>query len=187
MFAFEAFDLCWMLILLALVQFLLATFLYKHDISPMDLMSDLAIIAKVGGYAIYTLIEVTTKSWLLPGFYGKKSVRGDTVLITGAAGGIGKSLAKKFLELGATVVCVDVNEAALDALEAELKQEFASCQGRIFCCQLDVSSSEMVAKVATQIKATVGKLDVLVNNAGVMSNAKLFLELTEKDVNRIFG
>ncbi len=163
---------------------LLGIYLYRQKITPLDILQDLLIIFKFACYVIYTVSELVFKNFIIPGFFLRKDINGQTVLITGAAGGIGKSLAKKFLGLGAHVVCCDISKSLLNELEAELKREKTS--GRIFCYEFDVTSSGEVAEVAQQIRSEVGKVDILVNNAGVQ-NAKLFLDLTEKDVNRLFG
>jgi NADPH:quinone reductase-like Zn-dependent oxidoreductase len=163
---------------------LLGIYLYRQKITPLDILQDLLIIFKFACYFIYTVSELVFKNFIIPGFFLRKDINGQTVLITGAAGGIGKSLAKKFLGLGAHVICCDISKSLLNELEAELKQEKTS--GRIFCYEFDVTSSGEVAEVAQQIRSEVGKVDILVNNAGVQ-NAKLFLDLTEKDVNRLFG
>lgn len=53
---------------------------------------------------------------------GKLEFTGKSVVITGAAAGMGKAITVNFLKNGATVVAVDVNESALDALGRELKE-----------------------------------------------------------------
>lgn len=148
-----------------------------------EILSDVIILIKALVYGIYALSEALVRN-LIPSQYLKKSVKGDNVLITGAAGGIGKLLTREFLQLGANVICVDLNESLLKDLEEDLKNDFAG--KRMAFYSLDVSSSEMVKKVANKIKAEVGKVDILINNAGIVNQGKLFLELTEEDVKKIF-
>ena len=88
-------------------------------------------------------------------------------------------------------MCIDINESMLDNLKAELNKEFdsesKSNKKRVHFYILDVTDSDMVKKVACQIKSEVGKIDILINNAGIMNQGKMFLDLTEKDVKKIFG
>jgi cyclopentanol dehydrogenase len=83
---------------------------------------------------------------------------GKTALITGAAGGIGAEIARRFREEGASVFASDVNRA-----EGE---KTAASMGAVFI-PLDVTSEESwKAALATVLERT-GRLDVLVNNAGI--------------------
>ena len=84
-----------------------------------------------------------------------------TVIVTGAASGIGRSVAERFSQEGANVVVCDHDEATLHEFGASLPQ------ARTLCREVDVSDYEQVqAMVAAAVKRF-GRLDVLVNNAGV--------------------
>ncbi|WYZ39308.1 hypothetical protein EsH8_III_001222 [Colletotrichum jinshuiense] len=90
---------------------------------------------------------------------------GTTVIVTGSGGGLGKSIAEAYLATGANVVIADLNEARVAAVAAEHRDTYA---GRLHTIVVDVTSE---ASVEALIKGTVqrfGRLDVLVNNAGVM-------------------
>ncbi|WP_291012984.1 SDR family oxidoreductase [Hydrogenophaga sp.] len=80
-----------------------------------------------------------------------------TVLITGAAGGIGDGLARAFAAQGARLMLLDRTGSALQALASELGAKAAEC---------DLGNAAQVATVATQVRDQWGTLDVLVNNAG---------------------
>lgn len=87
-------------------------------------------------------------------------LEGRTVLITGAAGGIGQALARAFLAQGARLLLLDREAAPLDALVESLH----SHQVHSAVCEL--GSDAAVAAVAAQVAERFGRLDVLVHNAG---------------------
>lgn len=87
-------------------------------------------------------------------------LQGKTVLITGAAGGIGSALSRAFLAQGARLVLLDRAAGPLDALVDELH----SAQVHSAVC--DLGSDAAVAAVAALVQDRFGALDVLVNNAG---------------------
>lgn len=98
-----------------------------------------------------------------------------TVIVTGAAQGIGLALAERFAGAGATVFAVDIDEAKL-ALQV----------GRIGAipCQADVSRTEDVEKVVAEAIAESGRIDVLVNNAGLLRD-KMFWKISDEDWNAV--
>jgi 3-hydroxybutyrate dehydrogenase len=87
-------------------------------------------------------------------------LQGKSVLITGAAGGIGRALSRAFLAQGARLMLLDRAAGPLDALVDELHG--AQAQGAV----CDLGSDTEVVAVAAQVKERFGRLDVLVNNAG---------------------
>ena len=88
-------------------------------------------------------------------------LQGKTVLITGAAGGIGSALAHAFSEQGAQLMLLDRVAAPLQDLVDQLKPLTEVCG--VVC---DLGSDEAVATVAMQLRERWGWLDVLLNNAG---------------------
>ena len=100
------------------------------------------------------------------------------VIITGGSRGIGAAMAKAFAENGDRVFIIyEKNETAA-------KQVSESC-GAIPLCA-DISSKTAVDAVANEIHTKYGKVDVVVNNAGI-SQIKLFSDVTEADLTRMFG
>ncbi len=90
-------------------------------------------------------------------------------LITGAAQGIGLATALKFAQEGATVVVCDIQQAGVDTAVAQCQAVGATAVGFV----LDVTQREMVDAVVAQVKDRFGRIDVLVNNAGITQDARL--------------
>jgi NAD(P)-dependent dehydrogenase (short-subunit alcohol dehydrogenase family) len=86
-------------------------------------------------------------------------LRNKVVLITGAAQGIGAEIARRFQEEGAIVFVGDVNESAGRAKAAEL--------GKAVFLPLDVTSEESWQETLSAIVKQSGRIDVLINNAGI--------------------
>lgn len=101
------------------------------------------------------------------------------VIVTGAAKGIGKGIAKVFSERGARVAVID-----WDTLEGEKTAQELRTQGResIFI-QCDVSKEDQVMAMIDTVVKTFGKIDVLVNNAGI-GVYKPVLEASSEDWDR---
>jgi all-trans-retinol dehydrogenase (NAD+) len=108
-----------------------------------------------------------------------KSVAGKTVLVTGAAMGLGKLFATKAVADGAAhVVLWDINESALKDTAAELE----AVGGSIHFDVVDVSSARKVATAAKLVRKEVGDVHVLVNNAGIVRGKAYFWENEVRDV-----
>ena len=107
---------------------------------------------------------------------------GKSVVITGAAAGMGKAITLNFLKKGATVVAVDLNQKALDELEKSLSLEI---QKKFIPFAGDVSKQEVnEAMIEKAVQAT-GEINVLVNNAGIAGHSEPISETTNEDWNRI--
>ncbi len=90
-------------------------------------------------------------------------LQNKVAIITGGASGIGAATAKLFVEEGAKVVLVDLNEEKGSAFEAELKANGAEA----LFIQANITSEEEVANIYKTTLETFGKVDVLFNNAGI--------------------
>lgn len=102
-----------------------------------------------------------------------RSVRGRNVLVTGGAMGMGRLFAERAIaEDAATVVLWDVNDAALQATLADL--EGGSCEVRGYL--VDVSDPTAVAETAGLVLDELGRIDVVVNNAGIVRGNQYFWE-----------
>ena len=92
---------------------------------------------------------------------------GKTCLITGGTSGIGKETAVGLAMLGATVIIAGRDEARGAAAREQIRQRVPDAQAQVITA--DLSSLAEVRRLAEQILARYGRLDVLVNNAGVIS------------------
>lgn len=111
-------------------------------------------------------------------------MNGKVALITGGAAGIGLKAAQIFAEEGATVYALDISDKALAALtEVKLAD---GAQGKIIGKKLDVSKAAEVEQVVEEIFAAHGKIDCLVNNAGITADATLF-KMTEEAFDRVIN
>src|SRR5688572_5088042 len=95
-----------------------------------------------------------------------RPLAGKTVLITGAARGIGLCAAREFARAGCNLVLVDRDRAALD-------EAARSLPGRVATFAFDVADEQAVAALAEQTLQSFGAVDVLVNNAGIGHAAEL--------------
>ena len=104
------------------------------------------------------------------------------VLITGSAQGIGRAIALKFASLGAEIALNDI-QAQKDNLE-KLKEEIEKMNAVAKIFFADVSRLDEVGKMIEEIKKEFGRLDVLVNNAGICQDRTL-AKMTKEEWQRV--
>jgi NAD(P)-dependent dehydrogenase (short-subunit alcohol dehydrogenase family) len=102
-------------------------------------------------------------------------------IVTGGASGIGLATAKRFASEGAGIVLADINEERLKMVEPEILTAGAP---RVLTIQCDVSKEDQVAATVKQSMEQFEKVDVIINNAGLM-NFKLIEDQTGEDWLRI--
>lgn len=108
------------------------------------------------------------------------SLKGNVVLVTGAGNGIGLSITKAMAEAGADIAAADIDEGA-----AKSSAEAAAAHGvRTHALQADCGDVASISTMIEDTVATFGKLDVIVNNAGV-TRAAYIMDLTEEDWDRM--
>jgi 3-oxoacyl-[acyl-carrier protein] reductase len=96
-------------------------------------------------------------------------LKDKTVIVTGAANGIGRTTAIHFAKEGARVAAWDVADSAGDQLVEELK----SAGGDAIFQKVDVSNADDVEKAVGTVVEKWGRIDVLINNAGILRDAQL--------------
>lgn len=92
-----------------------------------------------------------------------RSIAGRTAIITGAASGMGRATAILFASEGAKVAVTDLDQAACDAVVAEIKAN----GGTANAYALDVSNHDAIKSVIANVANDFGGIDILVNNAGI--------------------
>lgn len=105
---------------------------------------------------------------------------GKVSIVTGAASGIGLGVARRFAAQGAQVVLADIDMVAAEAVAATLRDS----GGRATAYQVDVADASSVDELVTGVAADIGRIDHLVNCAGV-SGGTFLSDLTESAYARL--
>ncbi len=104
-------------------------------------------------------------------------LQGKSAIVTGAASGFGAAIAERFAAEGAQVVVADLNEAQGQAVAARIGGHFVRC---------DVSRADDVQALVDAAVVAHGRLDIVVNNAGVTHVNKPHLDVTEDEFDRLY-
>lgn len=107
-----------------------------------------------------------------------KALSGKIALVTGSAGGIGKAIARKFVEEGAVVILNDMNEERLQGAGEEFKKLYG--RDSYATAALDVTNDQQIQEAFATAALAFGGVDIVVNNAG-LSISKTVEGHTEKD------
>lgn len=107
-----------------------------------------------------------------------KALSGKIALITGSAGGIGKAIAKKFVNEGAVVILNDMNAERLEATGEEFKGLYG--KDSYTTATLDVTNADQIKEAMNIAALAFGGIDIVINNAG-LSISKSIADHTEKD------
>jgi len=110
-------------------------------------------------------------------------LQGKVAIVTGASRGIGRAIAKSFAREGANVV---INYNASETQASDLFNELVAGGSNAILAKADVSKKQEVKNMVDKTLTEWGRVDVLVNNAGILI-PKDFLETTEEDFDRIIG
>lgn len=106
----------------------------------------------------------------------QKKLKDQVALITGSGRGIGRSIAEAFLKEGAKVVISDINEETCKATAKELKDQGGDTLG-VVC---DVTKTESIDTLVENVMKEWGRVDVLVNNAGITRD-NLIMRMSEEE------
>ena len=100
-----------------------------------------------------------------------RGLKQRVAIVTGAAGGIGRAICRRFIDEDINIIAIDVNADALRELAADLGTD----ESRLYCVAVDITDYRRVQEAVERGVARFGKLDILVNNAG-WDVAKPFLQ-----------
>jgi 3-oxoacyl-[acyl-carrier protein] reductase len=107
-------------------------------------------------------------------------LRDKVAIITGSARGIGQATALKFAAEGAKVMVCDVDIAGVDAVVQEVKAAGGIAAGY----KVDVTDKASIARMVETVMLQYGRIDVLVNNAGIVADAQ-FRKMTDEQFDRV--
>lgn len=100
-------------------------------------------------------------------------------IITGGSAGIGKAIAKRFLQEGAKVIICDIVDEKLNKVEEEL-----SPVGILRTYHTNIADKEQVSDMIERVLEEFGKIDILINNAGITKDAQ-FYKMTEEQFDQV--
>ncbi|MBF9232227.1 SDR family oxidoreductase [Microvirga alba] len=109
-----------------------------------------------------------------------KRLEGKVALVTGAGSGFGLGIAEKFAREGAKVAIIDINEGAAQAVAKAIGSSAIGLA-------TDVSKAADVNAAVKKTIETFGRLDIVVNNAGISHRNKPMLEVDEAEFDRVFA
>lgn len=107
-------------------------------------------------------------------------LKDQVAIVTGAASGIGKAIAKAFSNEGAKIVIADLNEKGAETVAADIRKD----GGSALAIQADASNESDVLKVMKSTLEEFGQLNILVNNAGIILQANV-VDTTAEQWDRI--
>lgn len=106
-------------------------------------------------------------------------LEGQVAIVTGAGNGIGRAISLRLAGEGVVVAVTDINGSAAESVSNEI----TAIGGRSLATGLDVTNKDQVVHAVSRTTAAFGRLDIMVNNAGVLSPASA-IEVTEEDWDR---
>lgn len=107
-------------------------------------------------------------------------LKGKVSIITGAASGIGEATALRFAEEGAIVIACDLTQDGVDAIVNKVKAAGGEAAGFI----VNVTKKDQILAMVAAVKEKFGRIDVLVNNAGIVQDAQL-IKMTDEQFDRV--
>ena len=110
-------------------------------------------------------------------------LQGKSVVVTGASSGMGKAIVELFAKEGANIIAVARRKERLDALAESLKNE----PGTVIPFKGDISKEADNIAAIDEADKRFGKLDILINNAGVMDDMSPIGDVTDEMIERVFS
>jgi gluconate 5-dehydrogenase len=112
------------------------------------------------------------------------SLEGKTVLVTGGYSGIGRTFAETYAELGANLALVARNADKVRAAAAEMGEKYGT---RVVARAADVNDAAAIDSLVAEVAAEFGRIDVLVNSAGIADSGKPLVETGDAEFDRVMG
>ena len=112
-------------------------------------------------------------------------LKDKTAIVTGAGSGFGEAISKRFVLEGARVLLVDVNDAGGERVTADIAAEHGP--GKAFYQHGDVTRDADVASFVAAAAGHFGRIDIMVNNAGISVRSGPMEDVAEADFDRLFN
>lgn len=110
-------------------------------------------------------------------------LNGKSVVVTGASSGMGKAIVEKFVREGANVIAIARRKERLESLVESLKDE----PGKVIAFAGDISQEETINDAIDLAVKEFGRLDVMVNNAGVMDDMSPIGDVVNEKIEQVFS
>ena len=110
-------------------------------------------------------------------------LKDKTAIITGGGRGIGRGIARRFADEGAQVVLAERDRASGERTQ----EEIVKAGGTALFVQTDVAQRDAVERLVAVVSERFGRIDILINNAGIAGLNGPFLELTQETWDRVVG
>ncbi|XP_025198098.1 estradiol 17-beta-dehydrogenase 11-like [Melanaphis sacchari] len=114
----------------------------------------------------------------------KKSLKDKVVLVTGAGRGLGREMSYQLAQEGAKVVCVDINAEGVKETADVINGDRTGADARADFYTTNVAEPNQVNELAKAVEEKWGKVDVLINNAGIVASAPL-MDTTDDQIKRM--
>jgi 3-oxoacyl-[acyl-carrier protein] reductase len=111
-----------------------------------------------------------------------QELKGKVAVVTGASHGLGQAVAQELHDLGADVVLLAQDQGRLD----EAARQLGTGTGRVVTVSCDISDQNQVGRAAADILSQMGRVDILINNAGIPA-PRTFAETKMADWDQVIG
>ena len=112
------------------------------------------------------------------------SLKGKTAFITGGVGGIGRTFAETYAEVGADLVLTDLKEERCRRVAREIAEEYGV---KAIGASMDVNNAKIVDATVEEAIQDFGRIDILVNSAGIPGSEKPVLKMSDQDIDDVMN